>query len=401
MLLQCDWLFEAGISSIFHCQSKAYYDCILSLAKMGAAENLKNLKPHRPAAEYKQMVKMQQEPGGGKANRSKGTDLLQEEEEPNFFCRPQEPQGDAQQHSQTSKTRRKKSRTAAAAAPSSGANAISCSDSDASDEQDGKAAVQEGPDLPPGAVAGSGNLLKAVAAASRFSAQAQAGKEKRKQRKVDEKKGDEDFKNDSHRKRRRTVPVKQEMEESLPPASLPPEVAEIEVIKSSSEDEDAVAGVYAGTGQHMEHSAAADSAGQADVSEETISGQNVDVSKTHLPACDPVLSLAASSPAEVSASSSSSKAAGPAVSAPAAASSSSSKAAGPAMPGSSERRSIEDDSAPRLEIPRQPAEQAPEPSSMFNMSTVWLGNIPIVKRMDKSSVPRISEGVGRWCNTLT
>ena len=52
---------------------------------MGAAENLKNLKPHRPAAEYKQMVKMQQEPGGGKANRSKGTDLLQEEEEPNFF----------------------------------------------------------------------------------------------------------------------------------------------------------------------------------------------------------------------------------------------------------------------------------------------------------------------------
>ena len=104
---------------------------------MGAAENLKNLKPHRPAAEYKQMVKMQQEPGGGKANRSKGTDLLQEEEEPNFFGRPQEPQGDAQQqlahqnHSQTSKTRRKKSRTAAAAAaaPSSGANAISCSDS--------------------------------------------------------------------------------------------------------------------------------------------------------------------------------------------------------------------------------------------------------------------------------
>ena len=81
VLLQCDWLFEAGISSIFHCQSKAYYDCILSLAKMGAAaaENLKNLKPHRPAAEYKQMVKMQQEPGG-KANRSKGTDLLQEEE---------------------------------------------------------------------------------------------------------------------------------------------------------------------------------------------------------------------------------------------------------------------------------------------------------------------------------
>ena len=199
--------------------------------------------------------------------------------------------------------------------------------------------MQEGPDLPPGAVAGSGNLLKAVAAASRFSAQAQAGKEKRKQRKVDEKKGDEDFKNDaSHRKRRRTVPVKQEMEESFPPASLPPEVAEIEVIKSSSEDEDAVAGVYAGTGQHMEHSADADSAGQADVSEETISGQNVDVSKTHLPACDPVLSLAASSPAEVSASSSSSKAAGPAVSAPAAASSTSSKAAGPAMPGSSERR---------------------------------------------------------------
>ena len=265
--------------------------------------------------------------------------------------------------------------------------------------------MQEGPDLPPGAVAGSGNLLKAVAAASRFSAQAQAGKEKRKQRKVDEKKGDEDFKNDaSHRKRRRTVPVKQEMEESLPPASLPPEVAEIEVIKSSSEDEDAVAGVYAGTGQHMEHSADADSAGQADVSEETISGQNVDVRKTHLPGipgCDPVLSLAASSPAEASASFSSSKAAGPAVSAPAAASSSSSKAAGPAMPGSSERRSIEDDSAPRLEIPRQPAEQAPEPSSMFNMSTVWLGNIPIVKRMDKSSVPRISEGVGRWCNTLT
>eukprot|EP00439_Symbiodinium_sp_Y106_P018937 s1520_g2.t1 len=81
VLLQSDWLFEAGISSIFHCQSKAYYDCILSLAKMGAAaaENLKNLKPHRPAAEYKQMVKMQQEPGG-KANRSKGTDLLQEEE---------------------------------------------------------------------------------------------------------------------------------------------------------------------------------------------------------------------------------------------------------------------------------------------------------------------------------
>ena len=113
VLLQCDWLFEAGISSIFHCQSKAYYDCILSLAKMGAAENLKNLKPHRRAAEYKQMVKMQQEPGGGKANRSKGTDLLQEEEEPNFFGRPQEPQGDAQRqlahqnHSQTSKTRRK------------------------------------------------------------------------------------------------------------------------------------------------------------------------------------------------------------------------------------------------------------------------------------------------------
>ena len=85
VLLQSDCLFEAGISSIFHCRSKAYYDCILSLAKMGAAENLKNLKPHRPAAEYKQMVKMQQEPGGGKANRSKGTDLLQEEEEPNFF----------------------------------------------------------------------------------------------------------------------------------------------------------------------------------------------------------------------------------------------------------------------------------------------------------------------------
>ena len=41
-----------------------------------------------------------------------------------------------------------KSRTAAAAAaaPSSGAKPISCSDSDASDEQDGKAAVQEGPD---------------------------------------------------------------------------------------------------------------------------------------------------------------------------------------------------------------------------------------------------------------
>ena len=236
-----------------------------------------------------------------------------------------------------------------------------------------------------------------MAAASRFSAQAQAGKEKRKQRQVDEKKGDEDFKTDaSHRKRKRTVPVKQEMEESLPPASLPPEVAEIEVIKSSSEDEDAVAGVYAGTGQHMEHSADADSAGQADVSEETISGQNVDVRKTHLRGCDPVLSLAASSPAEVAASFSSSKAAGPAVSAPAAASSSSSKAAGPAMPGSSGRRSIEDDdSAPRLEIPNRQAEQAQEPSSMFNLSTVWLGNIPIVKRSDKSSVPRISEGVGR------
>lgn len=139
----------------------------------------------------------------------------------------------------------------------------------------------------------------------------------------------------------------------------------------------------------MEHSADADSAGQADVSEETISGQNVDVRKTHLPGipgCDPVLSLAASSPAEVSASFSSSKAAGPAVSAPAAASSSSSQAAGPAMPGSSGRRSIEDDSAPRLEIPRRQAEQAQEPSSMFNLSTVWLGNIPIVKRTDKSSV---------------
>ena len=159
VLLQSDWLFEAGISSIFHCQSKAYYDCILALAKMGATENLKNLKPHRPAAEYKQMLKMQQEPGG-KANRPKGTDLLQQEEEPepNFFCRPQETQGDAQQrvaHQKKQQTRRKKSRTAAAAAaaPSSGAKQISCSDSDASDEQDGKAAVQEGPDLPPGAVA--------------------------------------------------------------------------------------------------------------------------------------------------------------------------------------------------------------------------------------------------------
>ena len=337
VLLQAEWLFEAGISSIFHCQSKAYYDCILSLAKMGATEDLKNLQPQRPAAEYKQMVKTLQEPGN-KVKRNKGTgpnkpdaDLMaEEEEEPNLLCAP----GPACDHGQ--------------------------------DGQNGPVAV----------AGGSGNLLKAMNKAARFSAQAKAGKEKIKQRKVLEKKGDEEH-DASHFKRRRVKKETDKSDKSMlaPPAVPAQEVAEMDIV-ISSEDETAEEGI------HMEHTAAADSAAQADVS---ISSQNVevDISKTNLPGCDhdPMPSSAANSPAEVSAAPapdpatfSSSTAAVPAAPAPDPATYSSSTAAGSTMPTRS-------------------SDAAVESSSMFNLSTVWLGNIAIVKRSDKGSEPRIALGV--------
>ena len=397
VLLQAEWLFEAGISSIFHCQSKAYYDCILSLAKMGATEDLKNLQPQRPAAEYKQMVKTLQEPGN-KVKRNKGTgpnkpdaDLMaEEEEEPNLLCAPGpacDPQQSADQKAILKSRRRKKQSSSAAAAPSSAAILVSCSDSEASDGQDG----QNGPVAVAG---GSGNLLKAMNKAARFSAQAKAGKEKIKQRKVLEKKGDEEH-DASHFKRRRVKKETDKSDKSMlaPPAVPAQEVAEMDIV-ISSEDETAEEGI------HMEHTAAADSAAQADVS---ISSQNVevDISKTNLPGCDhdPMPSSAANSPAEVSAAPapdpatfSSSTAAVPAAPAPAPATSSSSTAAVPAAPAPAPATSSSSKAAGST-MPTRSSDAAVESSSMFNLSTVWLGNIAIVKRSDKGSEPRIALGV--------
>lgn len=115
VLLQSDSLFNSGMTHIFHGQSKSYYDAILSLSGMGCAQDL---KANRPVAEYKDLVKKveaESKKGASRQGKEKRTrdpsasDLydLPEEPEVNFLSLPSKPEVAEAKQSKTGRTGRK------------------------------------------------------------------------------------------------------------------------------------------------------------------------------------------------------------------------------------------------------------------------------------------------------
>lgn len=407
VLLPCDWLFEAGAASIYHCQSKSYYDCILALANMGAATDLNNLKPNLPSAEYKQLVKKRQESCKTVGSGSKQTafDPPEEtEDDANLLWLPQQ-QNTMQNEQQTSKSLKSRKKRCvgeqAATASSAAKDALEVSDSDRECDygQDERTAMRQKAALPSSSVECSGKLTQAVAAASQLLAEVQAAKaNKRKQKNKDEQKTDKEEPDSSQKKRSRMVPVKTETVEEAAP-NMPHDIAnaenaEIEFIKSSSEDEDAPLGGRDLFGFNIEIPAENPSMESTGPQPPALA----EVSAAAAAASGPVFS---SSP--TSAPSSALPEQQPpseefAEFAPTAATSSSSPSVA-AVPRETLARNIGSDHAPADSANHQDRlqQQRPEPqepSSVFNMSTIWLGNIPLVKRSDKHTEPWIAESVG-------
>ena len=115
VLLQSDSLFNSGMTRIFHGQSKSYYDAILSLSGMGCAQDL---KANRPAAEYKDLVKKveaEAKKGASRQGKEKrmrdpsASDLHDpaEEAEVNFLCLPSKAEVAEAKQCQTVRTARK------------------------------------------------------------------------------------------------------------------------------------------------------------------------------------------------------------------------------------------------------------------------------------------------------
>ena len=354
--LQADRILEAGLPQLFHCQSKTYYACALRLTDLGSDGCLKKLEPNKPASCYKELLKEAEDLANDKKNKGSKKRLanaisapagtggevmeLELEDEKSLLeilgeSVPKAKQQKKQTSARHERCQRRPISAETAMGPDSGPVQVS-SDSSSSGEMETETATEN----PVTAIrrrkseaaqaTASSRLVQAVATVAE---QAAAATERAKQKKIQA------------------------------PAAPAPAAKAMAVDATDSDPADlnmAAAGAIAGPAQ--------DSASAAN-------GNVVNDNEVLAPVPALTVATAASSAGQIAQPSSSSSssssvavAAAPASAAPARAAAAAPSPAVAAAPGDSAGRRAQGSL-----------------SSLFNSSTIWVGDIAIIKREDKGS----------------
>ena len=390
-LILAESLLQEGLEKIYHEQSKAYYSCVQSAKTLAAKGLLGKLQPGKDAGFYKELLRMANSkpkageiPGAAKA-RATAVDLTDEQ---SLFDRepqnvPAQPQSTRRRHVPGATQRKEKMPTGAeASADDADVNIISASDSESKPREDEEQAgsnldILSAPvvrrsrkrQLPSASKSSGSTLLEAVASVSQermvkdTAAKMTKGNEEKHQLDVG--------KRQKHRHVLHELPQMQDdqddvgfiqpkVESEAFTGSVSADVPGPVIVLPDSDDETNIgigmqgSAAESGSGPSsaniaMEESASALLAPSAPASGSGPSSANI--------AMDASALLARSAPASGSGPSS-------ATGEPPEASS----ASKPSKPPKSDSK---------------PKDHIPERSSMFNDSTVWLDDVPVVKRTDK------------------
>ena len=414
-LILAESLLQEGLEKIYHEQSKAYYSCVQSAKTLAAKGLLRKLQPGKDAGFYKELLRMANSkpkageiPGAAKA-RATAVDLTDEQ---SLFDRepqnvPAQPQSTRRRHVPGATQRKEKMPTGAeASADDADVNIISASDSESKPREDEEQAgsnldILSAPvvrrsrkrQLPSASKSSGSTLLEAVASVSQermvkdTAAKMTKGNEEKHQLDVG--------KRQKHRHVLHELPQMQDdqddvgfiqpkVESEAFTGSVSADVPGPVIVLPDSDDETNIgigmqgSAAESGSGPSsaniaMEESASALLAPSAPASGSGPSSANI--------AMDASALLAPSAPASGSGPSSANIAMDASAllarSAPASGSGPSSATGEPPEASSASKPS----KPPKSDS--KPKDHIPERSSMFNDSTVWLDDVPVVKRTDK------------------
>ena len=366
-LILAESLLQEGLERIYHEQSKAYYSCVQSAKTLAAKGLLRKLQPGKDAGFYKELLRMANSkpkageiPGAAKA-RATAVDLTDEQ---SLFDRepqnvPAQPQSTRRRHVPGATQRKEKMPTGAeASADDADVNIISASDSESKPREDEEQAgsnldILSAPvvrrsrkrQLPSASKSSGSTLLEAVASVSQermvkdTAAKMTKGKEEKHQLDVG--------KRQKHRHVLHELPQMQDdqddvgfiqpkVESEAFTGSVSADVPGPVIVLPDSDDETNI-------GIGMQGSAAESGSGP--------SSANIAMEESASALLAPSAAAMGSGPSSATGE-------------PPEASS----ASKPSKPPKSDSK---------------PKDHIPERSSMFNDSTVWLDDVPVVKRTDK------------------
>ena len=366
-LILAESLLQEGLERIYHEQSKAYYSCVQSAKTLAAKGLLRKLQPGKDAGFYKELLRMANSkpkageiPGAAKA-RATAVDLTDEQ---SLFDRepqnvPAQPQSTRRRHVPGATQRKEKMPTGAeASADDADVNIISASDSESKPREDEEQAgsnldILSAPvvrrsrkrQLPSASKSSGSTLLEVVASVS----QERMGKDTAaKMTKGNEEKHQLDVgKRQKHRHVLHELPQMQDdqddvgfiqpkVESEAFTGSVGADVPGPVIVLPDSDDETNI-------GIGMQGSAAESGSGP--------SSANIAMEESASALLAPSAAAMGSGPSSATGE-------------PPEASS----ASKPSKPPKSDSK---------------PKDHIPERSSMFNDSTVWLDDVPVVKRTDK------------------
>ena len=388
-LILAESLLQEGLERIYHEQSKAYYSCVQSAKTLAAKGLLRKLQPGKDAGFYKELLRMANSkpkageiPGAAKA-RATAVDLTDEQ---SLFDRephnvPAQPQSTRRRHVPGATQRKEKMPTGAeASADDADVNIISASDSESKPREDEEQAgsnldILSAPvvrrsrkrQLPSASKSSGSTLLEAVASVSQermvkdTAAKMTKGNEEKHQLDVG--------KRQKHRHVLHELPQMQDdqddvgfiqpkVESEAFTGSVSADVPGPVIVLPDSDDETNI-------GIGMQGSAAESGSGP--------SSANIAMEESASALLAPSAAASGSGPssANIAMEESASALAAAMGSGPSSATGEPPEASSASKPS----KPPKSDSKPKDHIP--------ERSSMFNDSTVWLDDVPVVKRTDK------------------
>ena len=416
-LILAESLLQEGLERIYHEQSKAYYSCVQSAKTLAAKGLLRKLQPGKDAGFYKELLRMANSkpkageiPGAAKA-RATAVDLTDEQ---SLFDRepqnvPAQPQSTRRRHVPDATQRKEKMPTGAeASADDADVNIISASDSESKPREDEEQAgsnldILSAPvvrrsrkrQLPSASKSSGSTLLEAVASVSQermvkdTAAKMTKGNEEKHQLDVG--------KRQKHRHVLHELPQMQDdqddvgfiqpkVESEAFTGSVSADVPGPVIVLPDSDDETNIgigmqgSAAESGSGPSsaniaMEESASALLAPSAPASGSGPSSANIAMDASALLAPSAAGSGSGPSSANTAMEESASALLAPSAAAMGSGPSSATGEPPEASSASKPSKPPKSDSKPKDHIP--------ERSSMFNDSTVWLDDVPVVKRTDK------------------